>query len=482
MTKMGGLFPAILLLSGSLSANAWADSNIGVQGSLSFPVSGAAPPMSDPFNYALSGRPPFYSPSPVPDPWDFASLGGSTNSVTYNYASFNNPLNKVLALTYSGTGWYLLTRVDLPAVYGTSAIYQLDFQDDGTRDLGELFKAEDAQGHFAGVGVNNRVVNGYYYFRNDRDPEMPIYARRDGMHANGDWHTFKLMVTPWGSYGTVDDVYAANSWYTGLNQATDVTLQGDWRKPAHTVLVDNFVVTPQGGLAPGTILTGAGSGGVPGRGGPGRLYNPFGDAELLTMDQNDLNALLESDLGSWQTANPIRAGIVRTALREANYRECDGDALSRYDASGEWCSEFARWVFDNSPGATNSFIHDWLSGLDSTEDVVTTFKDYNCGQLTGPGYTPRQYMTPSTPKPGDYLAQVSGSTGKRNGHSSIVVGVSSDARYIWTVEGNINTGPNTPHCVHFGYRDFFVNGVLNPDLDGVGSSAVLVNTPNCPKY
>jgi len=91
-------------------------------------------------------------------------------------------------------------------------------------------------------------------------------------------------------------------------------------------------------------------------------------------------------------------------------------------------------------------------------------------------------MTPSTPKPGDFLAQVSGSTGKHNGHSSIVIGVSADARYIWTVEGNINTGANTPHCVHLGFRDFYVNGVLNPDLDGVGNAGALVDTPHCPKY
>ena len=67
---------------------------------------------------------------------------------------------------------------------------------------------------------------------------------------------------------------------------------------------------------------------------------------------------------------------------------------------------------------------------------------------------------------GDYLA-LRGPDGKSFGHSALIMAVSSDYRYVWTSEGNVGD------CVAFKQRDFFVNGKLNPDINGWGSITVM---------
>jgi len=482
MARIYLIFPAILAICGSVAATAAADSNIGVAGSLRFPSSYVpAPPMTDPFDeYQMFGRPPFFVGSQLATtvtPWEFDVLGSSSETLVYAFSSFTK---KQESITYSGSGHYNLSRADLS---GTNAIYQIDFQDDGTKDYGELFYVQDSAEHFIAIGVNNHVANGYYYLRTDQsngNTGVKIYAPRNGMGGNDNWHSFKLYVTSGGSIGTVDDVVPDMDLYTGLTWVDTVNLKGDWNKPRHTVFIDNLSVTPFTTAAPGTLLSGQRDYYSPGISGPGRIFNPFGDAELTSMSADDIGSLFfrrDTGNGVWLTdANVNRFFNVETAIEEADLQLCDGAATSKYDGGGEWCSEFARWVMMQS-GVACETIYDWMSSIESTSEIVSLFSSYNCKQPWGIGYTSRPYITPSTPKPGDYVSLVSGSTGSRNGHSAIVIGISSDARYLWTVEGNINSGPNTPHCVRFGYRDFFVNGVLNPDIDGFGNVDVLIGTP-----
>ena len=476
MGKMRAIGAVMFVLCSSAAGTAAANSNIGVKGYLNLPDGAAAPPMSDPFNYQMTGKAPFFSNSPVPEPWEFAALGGSTNSLYYDRSNFQ--FNERLGITYSGSGWYDLSRSDFA---GTNAIYQIDFQDDGTKDYGELFSVQDSAGHFIAIGVNNHVANGYYYLRTDQSKGNTgalIAAPRNGMGGNANWHSFKIYVIPYGSIATVDDTGSNTGFYRGLTSVQAIHLMGNWSKPVHSVYIDNLQVTPLTGAAPGTFLTATSDANVePAEGGPGRIFNPYGDAELLHMKADDLASLFWTNNSYWlrDSANLSRYYTVATAVREADIGLCGNPARSKYDASGEWCSEFANYVLRNSDGVMDVTLRDFMTGISSVAELESIYQSYNCGWPTGPGFIPRNYITPTTPKPGDYLAMVSGSTGSRNGHSAIVVGVSSDARYIWTVEGNVDD------CVHFGYRDFFVNGVLNPDLDGIGNSSVLAGWPQCGK-
>jgi hypothetical protein len=96
----------------------------------------------------------------------------------------------------------------------------------------------------------------------------------------------------------------------------------------------------------------------------------------------------------------------------------------------------------------------YLSEADTVSDMVELFDAHD-------GWIAQSSIKASSPQPGDYLA-LKGSDGKRLGHSALVMAVSSDSRYIYTSEGNVND------CVKFMKRRFFTDGQLNSDINGLG--------------
>ena len=134
----------------------------------------------------------------------------------------------------------------------------------------------------------------------------------------------------------------------------------------------------------------------------------------------------------------------------------------------EWCSEFALWILHSvgiDPG--QSLTGTDITGFVTTPKVRDEFDDH--GLLWN-----RNAITPVKygghyPQAGDYLF-MRGSDGSHWGHSGVVVGVSHDSRYVYTVEGN-----SDGHCVTYHVRDFFVDGVLHDKIDGIGRIAPWAN-------
>jgi hypothetical protein len=158
------------------------------------------------------------------------------------------------------------------------------------------------------------------------------------------------------------------------------------------------------------------------------------------------------------TVPSFRTNLLEIGLLEASTGWSGNAARSRYNAEGEWCTEFARWVFLRAGmklsicGVTNSCpIFGSLATVTTVEQIVNLF------QSTGRWRAP---ATPALIEPGDYLA-LTGSDGKKS-HSGIAVAISPDHRWIWTVEGNVDDK------VQYRGRDLIVDGVMNPDIHGVG--------------
>jgi len=428
--------------------------------------------VSDRFDYATNFG---GSGTPVPSPWIWAVNGTSTNTL---FPDFGDPTHGViLGLSYSGSGWYSLSRND---VAGSNAVYQIQFWDDGSVDLGELFYAIDPNQHFIGIGVNNGVAYGQYYLRtdlNNGNHGTVIPAPRKNPSLKTNWHTFSIYVTPMGAFAGVDGYFPDGNFLdTRITAVSTVNLMGNWSKPAHVAWVDNFQVLP---FAPSTIPDGTQVTT------DGRIWNPNGSDTLTSLSSNDMLRVLAYGNGAaWRKANPSRYSVIRDAVLEENRGLCGNAARSAYHADGEWCSEFARWVLEYAYNVHNYNYCAYCESVDyctmqtSLADV-TEVKDLEglYGSFVN-GFTPRSKILPSTPKPGDYAAFVSGSTGERNGHSELVVGVSADARYIWTVGGNVTGNDGRGDCVRFHAHDFFVNGSLAWDIDGFGNTDVLINPPN----
>ena len=104
-------------------------------------------------------------------------------------------------------------------------------------------------------------------------------------------------------------------------------------------------------------------------------------------------------------------------------------------------------------------IWQYLSGVRLTARLINCFKFYNA-------FTEDSSLGPPCVRPGDFLA-LTNSSGTRNGHSGIALAVSDDYKWVWTAEGNVGD------CVAWKRRPYFTNGVLNPDIDGVGNIDVL---------
>jgi hypothetical protein len=177
-----------------------------------------------------------------------------------------------------------------------------------------------------------------------------------------------------------------------------------------------------------------------------------------------------ASLGSWSTSNPQRYRIVDWSDWENIGARCGAEARSRYNAASgsKWCTEYARWILWISGlrdiryckidflGLCLEYVY--LSGASTVSDMVGLFS-------ANGGWIREGDITLDKIQPGDYIA-LTGSSGERKSHSGIVMSVAGNGRYIYTSEGNVGD------CVHYMIRDLFVDGVLNPEIDGIGKANV----------
>lgn len=210
----------------------------------------------------------------------------------------------------------------------------------------------------------------------------------------------------------------------------------------------------------------------------GHVYTRGGGIAYEDIQSNHIfNAMRDS---TWPTTAPKRYSIIDWADWE-NY----GEDMSRYGVVGEgrcgdaarkfygagsgkqWCSEYARWVLRkgglrNIRYCKTSFIgcldYVYLSEADTVDDLVKLFS-------ANGGWIHRASLTSSSFQPGDYMALTTLDIHKN--HSAIIMAVSADKRFIYTSEGNVTT-EDGKDCVWYMRRDLYKDGVLNPDIDGVG--------------
>jgi hypothetical protein len=176
-----------------------------------------------------------------------------------------------------------------------------------------------------------------------------------------------------------------------------------------------------------------------------------------------------------------RSDIVYQALGQDDIRLCGAQARDTYwaDSGAAWCSEYARWVYDQSgvpvencwiwqrdDAGQPTYVCAELYDVSTVEGLVEYF------QMLG-GWTDASGVRPDQVHPADYIALTT--DGESFSHSALVVAISDDYRYIWTSEGNFDD------CVRFNRRDFFVDGQLNPDINGVGNLDSLFNAMSQPQ-
>lgn len=202
----------------------------------------------------------------------------------------------------------------------------------------------------------------------------------------------------------------------------------------------------------------------------GRLYatHPYTDLTYLHV----IAAAAGSD---WAAAHPLRFNVMLSAMNEVYAGRCGDVARARYNATGEWCTEFARWNLLNAGVENAVTCGSWvrtcsrggctpytcgydlyLSDARAVSHMIKLFTDFG-------GFTAAAQMTrsPYTVQPGDYLAMDGGSG--PNTHSSTALAVSNDYRWIWVANGNQDD------CVGWQRLPYFTNGVLNPNINGVGN-------------
>jgi hypothetical protein len=190
------------------------------------------------------------------------------------------------------------------------------------------------------------------------------------------------------------------------------------------------------------------------------------------------NSELETIVGgsAWATQQPSRADILEQAMAQDEVGLCGDSARSAYDADSgaQWCTEYARTIYlwanvpyrncapppqyDDArvpaPGC------DYLESFTSVTRLVAYFESLG-------GWTDAGNVQPGQLQPGDYIALTT--DGQSFNHSVLVIAISDDYRYIWTSEGNYGD------CVAFVRRDFFIDGQLNPIINGVGNVDALFN-------
>lgn len=419
-------------------------------------------------------------PVRVASPWEWTVEGSSSNML------FTDPSDPghggMLAVSYSGSGNWTLTRHD---VAGTHGRYQIQYQDDGSKPAGEMFVVIDAVGHWIAIAANDHVAPGQFYVRTDRDAgnrgiTIPVY--RNNNVVNG-WHDLTIEVTPMGAYPLVDGVEIPGYLYTDVTDGASVQLVGNWGKAPHRAVYDNLSVATMTGwinVPVGTSITNR-----------GQIHTSAGSDLSGITSYNILQMYERGDGAAWAAANPTRYSVIKTAIQESWRGLCGAAAHSYYNVSGKWCSEFAVWVLGRSQGINPDWAYRWGNGYQTLRDIQATVQLATFYQSTECGLVGTGIMSQSPPlcgsdhvggswlpKPGDYLAMVS-SEGERFGHSELVVGVADDASSIWTVAGNVGD------CVRFQRRDLYVNGTVASNLDAFGNTEALLgrppsgSTPNC---
>lgn len=150
--------------------------------------------------------------------------------------------------------------------------------------------------------------------------------------------------------------------------------------------------------------------------------------------------------------------VLNKAQAEADLALCGLSATERYvaEAGSAWCSEFARWVYIQAGVMTDSTTALW--GLTSWSRFQNFFtnkgKFLSRSQITPTGSTDLLMA-------GNYLLLDTNLDGVAN-HSALIVGVSADLKYIYTVEGNVS------NCTKRLTRPFWVNGVIDAKILGIG--------------
>ena len=214
----------------------------------------------------------------------------------------------------------------------------------------------------------------------------------------------------------------------------------------------------------------------------GRMFRNAG-AIAYTDIQSDhiFNAMRDS---TWPTTAPKAYSVIDWADWE-NYAEdmsrygepgpglCGATARQHYGAESgaKWCTEYARWVLRkgglrNIRYCKTSFIgcldYGYLSEARTVNDMVQLF-------TANGGWIHRASLKADHFRPGNYLALTSHDIHKN--HSAIIMSISADMRWLYTSEGNVTQGDGRD-CVDYKTRDLYVNGELNPDIDGVGDISV----------
>jgi hypothetical protein len=204
-------------------------------------------------------------------------------------------------------------------------------------------------------------------------------------------------------------------------------------------------------------------------------YSVTNDGHIAMDGATDWNGLdnagLETIVGYslWEVGER-RADIIEQAMGQDDVGECGVEAHRTYDAEpgSAWCSEYARWVYLEAGVPVEACT----PGLPDDAGQISTYSCYALRDVTTVqsligyfisvvGWSEPGYFQPGDVKPGDYVALTT--DGEAFNHSALILAISDDYRYIWTSEGNFDD------CVRFNRRDFFVDGQLNPDINGVGN-------------
>lgn len=198
------------------------------------------------------------------------------------------------------------------------------------------------------------------------------------------------------------------------------------------------------------------------------FYDPTGNYDISTHLMKQLIFAGSCDGQRIPLPRSSLVGLAIGQVDDTSWGACDGIATGAYgpvDASGEWCTEFVRsmylWsgVHDVNRCVTSflgacihrEYLHD-VSDVGDLRGLFSMFAGGWIDQSSPIGW--------STPQPGDYLA-MAGSAGGTQSHSGLAIGVSADARFIFTVEGNITRPDDGAHCVHFRRRDWFAGGQVD---------------------
>jgi hypothetical protein len=191
----------------------------------------------------------------------------------------------------------------------------------------------------------------------------------------------------------------------------------------------------------------------------GRVVDPDPNYPSVTIDK------LEWYINKDPTISWFRKKVAYQALYEAKVGLCGQDAKDRYGASGKWCSEFASWLYlkvgmKNIKYCSAYFLFCWnnvhLDEVTLNSELVKLF-DRNGNRFK---WRTRNQVTPQTAEVGDYLSLKT--NGKKKNHAAIIIAVSQDNNYLWTVEGNCGD------CVKLQRKNYFKDGSINENIDGIG--------------